>query len=194
MKKLPMIGKMPLYKRPVISREKPEVDKSKTTSADASPLSKSVPPVAPKESAKAGAENVPMYNENTLSTAYGYDAHSGYDHAAGGPQEQYGMQPALYGQLQIDPTLEEPVTKDFPVAAAEMSDDIPGVEKETKDDAPAALPDDFQQALDIIYAPPSTNPKPGMVPQPVPPPAVGSNGLTDDAMVVASEYGGVYIK
>lgn len=178
-KKLPMIGKMPLYKRPAVSsRDKQDPDKGK--SSDVSPK----PPISEGDKTDDISKNETVkaaeYNETQMdvSSGYGYDAHA-YDQS----MAQYGMS-AAYGQVAAEMYIHQDVPKSY--QPAQPTEDVPGEDpKETKEDGPAALPDDFQQALDIIYAPPG-------VPQPVPPPS--ANGMDEAVAVDPADYGELQLK
>lgn len=194
MKKLPMIGKMPLYKRPIINREKPEVERIKDDTA-ATPAAVSVPVVgflAKQAIAKSDATKTELYPDNSANSTYAYDAHSVYSHELVGNQEAY-MMTSEYGTDPSATSLKDSSLKDVQPSSETVEDAPSGEVKEDKGDAPAALPDDFQQALDIIYAVNTggSSGKPGM-PQPVPPPSglPGTNGVEDDAPPGVSEYGG----
>lgn len=193
-KKLPMIGKMPLYKRPIINREKPEVERIKVDTA-ATPAAVTLPAVgflAKQAIAKSDDTKTELYPDNSANSTYTYDAHSMYSHGLVSNQEAY-MMTSEYGTDPSATSLKDNSFKDLQ-QSSETTEDAPSDEvKEDKGDAPAALPDDFQQALDIIYAVNTggSSGKPGM-PQPVPPPSAvpGTNGVDDDAPPGVSEYGG----
>jgi len=172
-----MIGKMPLYKRPVFTKDKVEENKDLTADTPLTP----VEPLRFLQSDssftrhKKEESRISTFSDNSLSNPpFSFDTQHVYSQNSSVGEYGSVTAPTSYGAA---PTQEES-------PSFEGNDNLPGGEEKEKGEAPAALPDDFQQALDIIYAANSggSMPKSGaLVPQPVPPPvtdyaAMGSNG------------------
>lgn len=189
-KKLPMIGKMPLYKRPVINKEKIDTVGNKGLPPDVPPVT--IPPVRFNQKQIRAQQHeeptVSMYGTESAPSAdsYSYETHSGYI-----PSRNTEHYPAIatYSDGHSDAGPEQEPTMDYQV------DDVPTADsKIDKDDAPAALPDYFQQALDIIYSVAPNNSSEG-VPKPVPPPVVAAADVpeppaNDGDSTSTNEYGG----
>ncbi|ODM95175.1 hypothetical protein Ocin01_11509 [Orchesella cincta] len=189
-KKLPMIGKMPLYKRPVLNKEKSEIEEKKVAAVDVPPVTR-LPAVGllPKRPLLREESHLSAYSNSSLSnTGFNYGTHQSY-------AESYGLSAGMgstgYSEasITVEPTVEQDRSASFHHSSSEVHEELPSAEVKTgdKEGAPTALPDDFQQALDIIYS------VPGPVPQPVPPPA--GNGISGDSSMPGStaeyEYGSV---
>ncbi|CAL8110856.1 unnamed protein product [Orchesella dallaii] len=196
-KKLPMIGKMPLYKRPALNKEKSEVEEKKATAPNVPPVIIPAARFLQKESLRREETHTSVYSNNTMSNSgFAYGTQPSYS-------EGYGLSGSIpstgYPEASIDDEVVAEQSQSSSFHHLEVNEDHPTVEVKTvdKEGAPTALPDDFQQALDIIYSVGPTNP-PGPVPQPVPPPAVedSANGISDEPPAPGNtsadyEYGSV---
>lgn len=180
-RKLPMIGKMPLYKRPVIAKDKPESDE-KTLNVEVPPSAvTTIGLVQDSASLQQIDENsAAMFKSTTNPTAH-YDSQGGFDQH---PVGEYGSVPTMSEYGSVNTELQEGIA-DYSHSTVSDLIVVGGEQKEKDNEAPAALPDDLQQALDIIY---SANAggnlqKSSTFPQPVPPPSGGDIGDTSGISV-----------